>query len=256
MAGTQDTPVPVKAVRTSFRVIEALMTLDGATVSELASSLDLPSSTVHDHLKTLETEQYVVRDGSEYRIAVRFLELGGYARVRKKPYQVAAPEVKKLAEQSGEHANLMIEEHGLGVFVCVEKGKNALSLDTYEGMRVHLQTTGLGKAILAHLPRERVDAIFDQHGLPTVTSQTKTDRDELHEEFERIRTRGYAFDEEERIDGVCCVAVPVFDDQGTVLGAISVSTPSAKLRSEQFREELPRQVLSAANVIEVNLNYS
>jgi DNA-binding IclR family transcriptional regulator len=52
------------------------------------------------------------------------------------------------------------------------------------------------------------------------------------------------------------VAVPVFDAEDAVIGAISVSTPSAKLQSEQFRERLPRQVMSTANVIEVNMNYS
>jgi DNA-binding IclR family transcriptional regulator len=248
--------VPVKAVRTSFRIVEELMELDGAGVSELAAALDLPSSTVYDHLKTLESQQCVVKEGGTYRVSVRYLELGGYARVQKKLYRVAAPEIKKLAESSGEHANLMIEEHGLGVFLCVEKGENALSLDTYAGMRVPLQTTALGKAILAHLSRGRVEEIFDRHGLPAVTPRTKTDPDALFDEFERIRDRGYAFDEEERIDGVQCVAVPVFDAEDAVIGAISVSTPSAKLQSEQFRERLPRQVMSTANVIEVNMNYS
>lgn len=256
MAGKHKSDVPVKATQTSFRIIEELMAFNGAGVSELASRLDMPISTVHDHLRTLESEHYVVKEDDQYQIAVRFLELGGHARSRQKLYQTAVPEIKKLAERTGEHANLMIEEHGLGVFLYREKGKDALSLDTYSGMRVPLHTTALGKSILAHLPKERVDAIFDQHGLPKVTLRTRTDRTELHAEFEEIRERGYAFDNEERIDGVRCVAAPVFNNEGTVLGAISVSTPSTRLQNERFREELPRQVLSTANVVEVNLNYS
>lgn len=248
--------VPVKAAKVSLEVVEALRELGGAGVSEVAQRLERPTSTVHDHLRTLEHEEYVVKEGSKYHVGTRFLQLGTSARSRRKVFQVARPEVDGMSEETGEHANLMIEEHGLGVFLCVEKGENALSLDTYAGMRVPLQTTALGKAILAHLTRDRVEEIFDRHGLPAVTPRTKTDPDALFEEFERIRDRGYAFDEEERIDGVRCVAVPVFDDEDAVIGAISVSTPSAKLQTDQFRERLPRQVMSTANVIEVNMNYS
>lgn len=76
----QNTTSTIKATRTSFRIVRATMELDGATVSELAVHLDMPVSTVHDHLRALRDDGYLTVDDAEYTVAAAFLELGGYAR--------------------------------------------------------------------------------------------------------------------------------------------------------------------------------
>ena len=253
---TAETDVPVQAARTTFKIVEGLRELDGAGVSELATYLGVPKSTVHDHLRTLLEGEYVVNDDGIYRIGARFLELGGHARSRMKIYRIAEPELQKLAAKTGEHANLMIEEHGRGIFLYKAKGENAVHLDTHAGMRVHLQTTSLGKAILAHLPDERVEAILGHHGLPQVTRNTVTDREELDSELSAVRDRGYATDDEERVEGMRCVAAPIRSDDGGVLGAVSVSGPTSRMQGDLFEDEIPNLVLSTANVIEVNVKYS
>lgn len=248
--------VKVNATKTSFEILEALKDLDGAGVSETAAYLDMPKTTVFDHLETIEELGFVVKADGEYRVGARFLDLAGYARQRMDVFQVAKPEVKKLADQTGEHANLMIEEHGRGIFLYTAKGDQAVHLDTYAGHHVHLQTTALGKAILAHLPRNRVEDILDEHGMPKITDNTICDRDELFDQLERIRERGYATDLAERIEGMRCVAAPIVPQDQAVVGAISVSGPQNRMKNERFREEIPDKVLRSANVIEVNLTYS
>lgn len=99
----------------------------------------------------------------------------------------------------------MIEEHGRGVFLYKARGSNTVQLDTYSGMRVPLQTTALGKTILANHPREEVDNIIDRHGLPRITENTITAREDLFEKFDEIAQRGYAFGDEERVNG-CVVS--------------------------------------------------
>jgi len=247
--------VPVKATRVSFQVVEALQELDGAGVTELSDHLGIPPSTVHDHLRTLKDLELIVKEDGSYHTGMRFLEFGGYARQRKKVFEVAKPELQKLSEQTGEHANLMIEEHGLGVFLYKTEGENAVKLDTYNGYRVHLQTTALGKAIMAHMPREEVVDILDRHGMPAITDRTITDRERLFDEFEEIRERGYAKDVEERVEGMRCVAAPILADN-EVLGAISVSGPKNRVEGKRFEEEIPSTVLSTSNVIEVNMTYA
>lgn len=250
------TEAPVKAARTSFEIIEALRELDGAGVSELADRLDRPTSTIHDHLRTLENEEYLIKDGDVYRVGARFLQLGEQARNRMKVYNVAWPEVEELAEETGEHANMMIEEHGLGVFLYKARGSEAVHLDTHAGMRVPLQTTALGKAILAHRPRKEVEEILDRRGLPEITDRTITDREELVDELEEVQERGVAFDDEERVRGMRCVAAPITDNDDRALAALSVSGPKSRMLGETFTEELPERVLRRANVVEVNLTYS
>lgn len=247
---------PVEAAKTTFTIIDALRELDGAGVSELADRLDKPTSTIHDHLRTLEDEQYLINNDGTYRVGARFLELGEQVRNRMKVYNVARPEVEDLAEKTGEHANMMIEEHGLGVFLYKARGSDAVELDTHGGMRVPLQTTALGKTILAHRPREEVEAILDRYGLPEITEKTISDREELFEILEDIRERGYAFDDEERVDGMRCVAAPITDSDDRAIAAVSVSGPKSRMLGETFTEEVPEMVLRSTNVIEVNLTYS
>jgi DNA-binding IclR family transcriptional regulator len=123
-------------------------------------------------------------------------------------------------------------------------------------MQVHLHCTALGKAILAYLPEERVREIIDTHGLPERTDATITDEEELFDELEGIRDRGYARDMEERVAGLLCVAAPIRNLDGDPLGAISVSGPTSRMKGERFDEEVPEELTSTANVIELNLNYS
>lgn len=247
--------VPIRSVQTTTRIIEALCELDGAGVSEIAADLDLPTSTVFDHLRTLEQNEFVTSDDDGYHVSTRFLDIGGHARKRDHLYQIAEPEIQKIARQTGEHANLVIEEFGRAVFYAKAEGEDAFQLDTHVGRTVHLSTTSAGKAILAELPDREIDSIIDEHGLPRVTDHTITDREQLFEEIEVTRERGYAVDDEERIPGVRCVGAAITTDDGDVLGAISISGPKSGMQNERFRTDIPDLVLRTANVVEVNLKY-
>lgn len=248
-----DTTLPVQATRTSFELIEALQRADGAGVRDLAARLSIPKSTVHDHLRTLTEMGYVVQTDGVYRPSLRFLEIGGETRKRMAIHQVAKPELQKLAIETGDHANLMVEENGYGVFLSKAEGQQTVTLDTYAGMRVHLHTTALGKSMLAFMDDERRRAILDDHGLPAVTEHTISDEETLRAEFDEIRERGYAVDDEERVKGMRCVAAPVIDTDGTVLAAVSVSSPKSRMRGDRFEVEVPNEVQSTVNVIEVNI---
>jgi DNA-binding IclR family transcriptional regulator len=246
---------PVKTAQTTFRIVETLKYLDGATVTELAAELDLPKSSAHNYLQTLEHEGYVVNSDGTYEVGLRFLDLGGYARARERLYRVAIPELKRIADSTGEFANLLVEENGLGVFIARERGESAVNLDSYTGQSVHLHTTALGKTVLAYLPRDRVEAIIDRHGLPAMTDRTITDRVELFEELDSIRQREYAYDREERIKGLNCVAVPVLNDDD-IAGALSVSGPVSRMDEGRIDDDILPELRRAANIIELNRAYS
>ncbi|WP_276274090.1 IclR family transcriptional regulator [Haloarcula litorea] len=246
----------ITATRTSLRIVEALKRLDGAGVTAVADDLGIAKSTVHNHLQTLEDEGYVTNEGDAYRVGLRFLELGEYKRNRMAIYEKARPEVASLAQETGEMANAAVEEHGEGVYITRAEGTQAVTVDTYAGKRVKLHCTALGKTILAELPEERVDEIVDAHGLPARTENTITDRTELKAELAEIRERGYAYDREERLPGLRCVAAPVVPEDGDLVAALSVSGPTTRIEGDRFHEEIPELLRSAANVIEINMAYS
>jgi len=246
----------VKSVERTFRIIGGLQELDGAGVTELADHLDLPKSTVHNYLSTLEGAAYVVKEDEQYRVGLRFLEHGAFARTQSPIFEVARPELDRLAEETGELVNLLVEEHGKGIYLYRTRGENAVRVKEHVGNRVSLHSTALGKAILAHYPQRRVDEIIDRHGMPATTERTVTDRDELSETLASVREAGVAFDDEERLSGLRCVAAPVLSNDDEVLGSISISGPSHRFDDERFREELPQRILETANVLELNVTYS
>lgn len=255
MVGQQDT-TRVKTARTTFRILEAIKARDGGTVTELTEEFDLSKSSIYNYLKTLEHEGYVIREGDTYRIGLRMLDLGGYARHRERIYQLAKDRVTQLANDTGEMTNLLVEENGRGIYLHRANGENAVKSDSYIGHRVHLHNTALGQAILAHLPRERAEEIIDRHGLPETTGNTVTDRAELFDRLERVRKEGVAFDDEERLVGLRCVATPIVNMNDEVEGAISISGPTSRLQGDLYREELPTMLDNAANVIELDINYT
>jgi DNA-binding IclR family transcriptional regulator len=191
----------LRTTENTIRMVAALKELDGAGVTELATHLSMSKSTVHDHLATLRRHDYVTKDGDAYEIGLGFFEMGEYARKRRQICEVARPEVTDLAEETGELANLLVEEHSRGVYLYRARGEKAVTLDTHTGKRRYLHDTALGKAILAHLPDDRVREILDRHGLPAATPNTITDRERLHEELAEIRERGVAYCGQKRVGG-------------------------------------------------------
>ena len=247
---------PVRTVDRALEIVEIIQELDGAGVSEIAGRVDIGKSAVHNHLNTLENRDYLTKEDDEYHIGLSFLSLGVYARNRNEIYDVARHEVDKLAEETGELANLLVEKDGTGVYLYQSKGENAVELDTYEGKRVSLHCTGLGKAILGFRSDEEVDAVLDKYGMPRMTENTITDRDAFFDELEDIREQKYAVDREERLTGLCCVAAPITDSDDRSIGSISVACPLHRVGEERFSNDLTDAVLGTANVIELAHNYS
>lgn len=244
----------VNAVETACRILEALRerNSDGGGVSELAADLSISKATVHSHLATLRDNEFVVKRGDRYHVGLKFVDYGEHAKGTVDIYDIATSEVDRIAEKTGEVAQFMIEEHGRGVYLHKARGDKAIQTASYTGNRKALHCTALGKAILSELPRNRVEAIINRYGLPAVTDRTITDREELFAELERVREENVAFDDEEVLQGLRCVAAPIRHPKGNFQAAISISGPTSRLKGARFREEIPEIVQGAANVIEVN----
>jgi DNA-binding IclR family transcriptional regulator len=246
---------PIKSVVRTFAILNALERLDGAGVSDIADELDLPMSTVHSHLSTLAQEEVVIKEGQTYRVGVGILELGIYARERVDVYDIAKSEVTALADETGEHANLMVEEHGRGVYLQREQRGQPLDVDVRVGSSVPLHATALGKAILAHMPADRVDEVLAARPLEQFTPQTVTDREAIERELATVRETGVALDDEERVRGLRCVAAPILSTEDRILGSVSVSGPASRIDGPYFREELPDVVRETVDTIELNVTY-
>jgi len=244
----------VGATETSIRVLEGLIDLDGeAGITELATHLSVAKSTAYKHLNTLESSGLVAKYGDTYRVGLRALEFGGYAQRYDGVYDTARPQLRAMADETGELANLMFEEGGWGVYAHTSQGENAVDIDTRTGRRAHLHATGLGKAILATMEDEAAEAIVAERGLPEITAHTITDEAALFEELDRIRASGIAYDREECVEGMACIARPLSTPSERP-AAISITGPVSRVSTGETEEAIRTALEQAGNVIELNLS--
>lgn len=245
----------VEAVQTSLDIIDLLKEREGAGVTEIAEELGLSKGTVHGHIATLAENEYIVKNDSTYRLSLRHLELGETVKDRLEIYDVVSEELDDLAEECGELAQFAMEEHGKAVYIYKASGNNAVQTASSAGRREYMHCISLGKAMMANMSQERVESIIDRHGLPEYTENTITSREELFDELEAVEERRYAFDREEKIMGLRCVAAPVTTN-GEVVGAVSISGPASRFQGERYEEDLPSMITRSANVIEINSQFS
>jgi len=246
----------VKSVEKTVDVIELLKELKSAQLHEIADELEMYKSTVHNHLSTLREQEYVLKDGDEYKLSLQFLHIGGVLRNEVELYEEAKPHVDQLAADTEELVTIATPERGYAIVLYRSKGENAVEIDTHVGSQLTLHNSALGKAILSHLPSDRVERIVEKRGLPSKTSNTITDTDELERELESIREQGYAADDEENWRGLRCIAAPILTDDGTVKGSISLSAPKNRLEPDAARDDYIEEVKNVANLIELSITYS
>lgn len=237
-------------------IIEDLEAHHRAGVTEIARRVGMPKSTVHAHLSTLEQRGYAVKDGSKYRLGLRFLALGTAVRNRWLGYELIKDKTDELAAITGERAQFIVEEHGYGVYVYRAVGDHAVETDSETGKRIPLNTISAGKAILAFTDPDRVDEIIGEVGLPARTENTIIDEDEFRAELAEVREDGYAINDQESTKGLGAIGVPILNRDDVAIGAISVSVPARRLRNEEYRHEILNQTLGAVNELELNIRFS
>ncbi|XVH33282.1 IclR family transcriptional regulator (plasmid) [Haloferacaceae archaeon DSL9] len=252
-----DPDVPIESVKRSYAVIDAIRERERAGVTELANALELPKSTVHNHLRTLDALGYLVRRDGTYRLSTRYLHLGRESRNGSDVFLYGREEVRCLAERSNRYCQLVVEENGRGT-ILLATGWHYEDLPptarhvypTHE----HLHTNAPGKAILAHLPDDRVAEIVARHGLPERTDRTITDEAALDEARATVRERGHAVDRGEMIQGMVGVAAPIATDE-RVYGAVAAYGSETQMRPA-IEGDLPTLVQEAADGVRADLTFA
>lgn len=247
----------VKSVEKTCVIMDCLRERRGCTVSELTETVDLSAGTIHTHLATLKQRGFVVQHGDTYKLGPELLTMGEYVRNHDDLYQASKNQVEQLAKESEECAHLIFEHDGRLYALYERFGTQAVGIEFHDRKREealsHLHCTAAGKAILAHLPNDRVKGIIEKSDLPARTQNTITGFDDLKSELEGVREEGVAYADEEQILGIRAVGAPILDQNEQVVGAIALSGPTSRLNGERFCSDLPRAVMQAANICEVNL---
>jgi DNA-binding IclR family transcriptional regulator len=209
---------------------------DGLSMAKIAQSLGLPENSVFRITMTLLDLGYLLRDPQTKRFTLsRKLLALGYAAVSEHSLvEVALQSMRALRDATKETVliNTMLGDEGL-VLEQVP-ALHAFRFVVDPGMRFALHATGPGKAMLAFLPEWERTSMLDRLELTRFTANTITEKDALADELARIRDYGYAIDRGEHVEGVHCVAAPIFNQYGYPIAAIHVTGPPFRLPAEAF----------------------
>jgi DNA-binding IclR family transcriptional regulator len=222
-------------------------------VCEIARKLTVPKSSASALICTLAEAGFLRRlSTGRYRLGWRIMSLTQVLLATTEFHMEARAVMQSLVARFGETVHLAALESGQIIYIDKLQGTRAVLVSvTGIGVRLPAHCSGVGKCILAHLPREKVLHILEAQGMPPLTPNTITDAEKLLAELERVREQGFAYDQEEAVAELCCVAAPIWDHSGDVVAAISLSVPA--YRFYQNKEQYRAAIITAARRISENL---
>jgi IclR family transcriptional regulator, KDG regulon repressor len=231
------TDCSISVVEKSFRILESFRGERQVALRELADRARLVKSSTYRILFTLERLGYVEKNpGGRYSITSRLNTLTGRQQPSFDLIKLAEPFMVELQRQFGETVNLGVLDGGEVLYLRVLESSYALRTASHVGLRGQVHSTGLGKCLVSRLPRADIEALLRTHPLRPKTPRTIRDRVTFYRELQKVRTRGYAIDNEEDCPGARCVAAPLLDLEGRVSAAISISGPAARVNLKRDAE--------------------
>lgn len=194
------------------------------SATDIADELGVTQSSLFPILYTLEEFGYIYRDeNKKYSLGLRFLEKGNIILQNMDLRSTAKPFLKDMAKSLQGNAHLAMLHGNDVMYLEREEGHMSVSINNIIGRKVPVYCTALGKVLLANTSESKLESYLEGANLEPYTQNTITDKDELQDELHKVRSRGYAIDNEEFQQGSLCVAAPVRDYTGTTLSAISIS---------------------------------
>lgn len=237
----------VRSLDRAMSILEALSQTNGITLSDLAERTDQSTATVYRVLTTLAGHGIAEADGQLWHVGVGAFRIGtAFLRRTNLAEQSRAP-MQALMRDTGETANLGVMMGDDVLFVSQVETQEAIRAFFPPGTKSPMHVSGIGKALLAFGPEERVEALAAK-GLAGFTPASITRVEDLRADLALTRARGFSIDNEERTEGMRCVAAPVFDALGAAVAGISVSGPAFRMSLEDA-DAIGARVCAAADAV-------
>jgi IclR family transcriptional regulator, acetate operon repressor len=239
---TQNSREAGSAALRSLLVMEFVANSEkSVSLTEIMQAVKLPKPTVFRILTTLEEAGMLRRepDAKRYVPGDRLSSLAANVLLHSPQRAARHAILEELVEKLGETCNLAIPNGHYVMYLDRVESSWPLRINLHAGSKVPLYSSASGKLFLAHSPKRMRDRLLTAAPLIAHTKNTMTSLRLLEAEFAKIRRSGYAVDNEEYIAGICCVAVPVMNDQQRVVATVAVHGPVARMSVEQATEFLP-----------------
>jgi DNA-binding IclR family transcriptional regulator len=257
---SQDKLTPTQTNQSSDKLLNLLEVLSEQTeplrLQDIARLCGMNASTTLRFLTALQQRRYVAQDAETARYYLTFKlcalaqNLTTFFDIRR----AALPFLRDVAHAFAESCHLAIEDDMAVVYIEVVNANKTLMSTQYIGSVAPLYCTGVGKAFLTNYSPAELEQYIAAKKLPAYTEHTITDPEELKAELDRIRSAGYAIDDQECEIGARCVAAPIRDYTGKIKAGISVSGPAVRMTDAHIRTHLP-SLLEAAGQISARMGW-
>jgi len=221
----------IKSLDRALVILERLSEWDGASLTDLSEDLGQSPATVYRVLFTFEARGLVDFDAAAqtWHIGAGAFHIGSRFMRRTSLLERARPFLRNLMQETEETANLGVMRDGRVLFLSQVETHHTIRAFFPPGTMSPMHASGIGKALLAQMTEKEVIGIIRRHKLAAFTANTLVTAETLAADLEVTRQRGYAFDAEEKNDGMRCIAAAVFDIYGEPVAGVSISGPSARL---------------------------
>lgn len=204
--------------------------------AEILPRAGLPKATLYRFLQVLAHQDMLVfdEDRQTYAPGMRLVRLAHSAWAQSSLAPLAKDIIDALAARIGQTVHLAQLDNGAVLYVDKRNAQKPVEMFSQSGKVGPAYCTGVGKAMLAHLPEDRLAQAIARQSFHGHTPNTITTPEALRAELGVIRERGFALDDEEHEAGIACIAVPILSASGRMLGAISVTTTTATTSRDEL----------------------
>jgi len=223
------------------------------SLADVARAVGLAPATARRLLHTLQSLDYVGTDGQTWWLRPRLLELGQAYLATTSVWDVVRGRLARLAEEVYETASAGVLDDDDVIYVVRIPYRRIMSMNVEVGTRIPAFASSMGRVMLASLDADALDSILGRVSLRPITARTVATVDELRGVIAEVRAQGWCYMEEELEAGIQCVAAPVHDPTGHVIGSVTVSSHTTRLSSREVRERLLPALLQAAEDIDEDL---
>jgi IclR family transcriptional regulator, KDG regulon repressor len=239
----------VQSLGRAFSILEEVARhREGIGLAELSKRVGLHNSTTFHLAKTMVSLGYMrqERDSKRYRVGRPLFALAASALDEIEMVNLATPVLEDLSRETGESGHFAVRMGDAVVVIARTSGTGAFQLTDRVGVVRPAHCTALGKIILASLRPDQLKRFLERVELKPSTKKSVTDQSVLLREITEIRRTAIAFDDGEFNPEVRCVAVPVYNFTGEVIGALGISGPIWRM-SDQILQSRAKLVQTAAS---------
>lgn len=244
------------ALTKGFAILDLIAREPGLGFAEVRDRLGLPNSSCHHLITTLcQVGALQAQSDRGYVLGLRLFELGALAANQRQVHELALPTLKDLAQQTQLTCHLGVMEGAEAIYLLKVEGSREIRVNTWVGKRLSLHSSSLGKVLLAGLSERELDEVLGQLTWERKTPRSIVDADEFRRHLQGVRERGWAFDDEEDLANIRCIAAPVRDMRGQVVAAISAVGTVLDIVPERV-ESLAARLRAAAGEISRQLGHA